>query len=363
LKKALTYFIQKIDNNIHPKRLGNLIVYLKSFLISLTALFVSVLIGVIGFVIIEGMSIIDAFYMTIITVSTVGFGEVQELSPAGRIFVSFIIITNIGVFTYALSNIFRFFVQGDASRVFSDLLVGRKIDKMNNHIIVCGYGRHGSKVLDNLINQNIECVLIETDVESVAEIRKQKQVTVLEGDATDENTLLEAGVERASALITTLGEDSHNVYVVLTARQLNSEMKIVSRANKSSSKSKMILAGANEVLIPENVAGFYMSAIITKPDIINVFSDLTGFEGSNFKMAELFVDEHSTQLIDKTLGEIALEATTGVKVIGLKHSGDQYIVNPTDETVIGTDMSLIIIGNEDHLNRLDSFVQNCKIIV
>lgn len=362
LNKTLTYLINQIDKNIHPKRVIILVRYLRTFLFSLAALFLSLFIGVIGFMIIEGMSLVDSFYMTVITISTVGFGEVKELSVAGKIFVSFLIITNIGVFTYAISNIIRFFVQGNAARIFSDLLLGRKIDKMENHIIVCGYGRYGSKVIDRLIQQDIDCVLIDLDIENVVEIGKQKKVKVLEGDATDENILLEAGVKKARALITTMAVDARNVYVVLTARQLNKEMKIISRANQESSKSKMMLAGANEVLIPENIAGFYMSAMITKPDIVNVFSELTGFEGGKFKMAELIIEKHSEQLVGKTLSEIGIEEMTGVKVIGLKHD-EQYTVNPEANTVINPNMSLIVIGNETQFKKFDTYIHDCKIIV
>jgi len=331
-------------------------------MVTLAALAISMLIGIVGFVLIEKMSIIDALYMTVITISTVGYGEVTELSNAGRLFVSFLIITNIGVFAYAVTSLARFFVQGDAARILEDLFVGRKIDKMKNHIIVCGYGRYGRNVIDNLLFENIQCVLIETDAERVEEIRKEKTITVLEGDATDERILLEAGVDHALALITTLPEDADNVYTVLTAKQLNPELKIVSRANKASSKSKLVRAGADEVLVPESIGGFFMSAMVTKPDIINVFTELSSFESHSFQLAEVVFDPLPERLVGKTLADLNLEEQSGVKIIGMKDRFDHFSVNPTASTEVKEGIGILVIGNQDQLDKFHALTKEFDLV-
>ncbi len=362
LRDKTLKFIKKFDRNIHPKRLNDVFDYLNTFIITLSLLAGSILIGIIGFVVIENYSLLDAFYMTIITISTVGYREVHPLSDAGELFVSFLIITNIGVFAYAASNLANIIVKGDYRRVFGDLFVGRKIDKMKNHIIVCGYGRYGRSVVENLLDQNLEVVLIENDRDKVSEIRKNQMITVLEGDATDEQTLKEAGVDHARALITTLPIDADNVYTILTARQINPKLKIISRANVASSKSKMIRAGADEVLVPENIGGFYMSAMVTKPDIINVFSQISGLDGRNFRMAEVILNVLPERLQGKTLGDLNLEDRTGVKIIGVKLPDGTFMVNPNKSLPINQGLGILVIGSQDQIGKFHAITKDFEFI-
>ncbi len=362
IKEKVIQLIKRFDRNIHPNRIDDVFNYIHTISISLSLLAGSILIGVIGFVIIEGYNLLDAFYMTIITISTVGYGELYPLSNAGRLFVSFLIITNIGVFAYAATNLANFIVSGNFQRIFGDLFVGRKIDHMKNHIIVCGFGRYGKSVIENLLNQQLDVVLIENDQEKVNEIRKDKNIIVLDGDATDEYTLIEAGVDHAQALITTLPVDADNVYTILTARQINPQIKIISRANLASSKSKMMRAGANEVLVPENIGGFYMSALVTKPDIINVFTEISGFEGRNFRMAETIIEPLPDRLKGRTIGDLALESHAGVKIIGMKSPDGHFLVNPPNKTPLEEGMGILVIGNEHQIGTFHTLTEEFEFI-
>ena len=362
MRELLIDLIRKIDNNIHPKRIREVLRYFNYILITFGLILFSISIGVVGFIVIEGFSFVDALYMTIITVSTVGFGEVRQLSTEGRMFVSLLIIFNVGIFAYSVGNLANFIVQGDLRRIFKDLLIGRKIDKMNDHIIVCGYGRYGRSVIQHLLNQNLQCVLIETDLEKVEEIRKEQYITVLEGDATDEETLREAGVDHARALVTTLPEDADNVYVTLSTRHLNTEIKIISRANIASSKKNLLKAGANQVLIPENIGGFYMSSLITKPDIIQIFTEISSLEGSTFRLAEIILDPLPSRLLGRTLSDLSLEEKAGVKIIGMKYHNGEMTVNPIPNTELKEKMGIVVLGNQEQISKFHSFVREFDLI-
>lgn len=351
MDSLLIKLIQNLDKNIHPKRIGTIRYYLNYLFIIAGLLSITVTVGVFGFMFIEKFNFVDAFYMTIITVSTVGFGEIRPLTSSGRIFASFLILSNIGIFAYSISNLASFIISGEYKQIVKDLMIGRKIDKMKNHIIVCGYGRYGRSVVEHLVNQKIPCVLIEQNLEKIDKIRKNKEVIVLDGDATDENTLQEAGISSARALITTLPKDSSNVYTILSARHLNPSLRIISRANEASSKKNLIKAGANEVLIPENIGGFYMSALITKPDIIQAFSEMSSLENSSFRMAEIIIEVVPNHLEGKTIADLKLEEKAGVKIIGTKHQEDSFKVNPPLSTPILQNTKVLVIGNQEQIGK------------
>ncbi|MEM6726631.1 MAG: NAD-binding protein, partial [Bacteroidota bacterium] len=182
--------------------------YVRNFYIAVFLLLVTLTIGIIGYIFLEDYSLNQAFYMTIITLSTVGFSEVRELSDQGRIFTSFLILFNLGIFAYAISNISSFFIEGDWQRLIKDYRILTKVEKLRNHVIVCGYGRHGQQVLDELSSQEIPYVLIEKDDEKLDELRDGGEILFVEGDATNDDLLTEAGINQAKALIVTLSDET-----------------------------------------------------------------------------------------------------------------------------------------------------------
>lgn len=328
-----------------------------------TLLMGSIITGILGFTFIEGFSFIDSFFMTVITISTVGYGEVQPLTDLGKLFSSFLIITNIGIFAYAVSNIASFIVEGEYRKVIEDILIGRKIDKMNNHIIVCGYGRYGKIVIEHFLSQDFQCILIESDKARVSELRRVDNIEVLEGDATDEDILIEAGVDRARALISTLPVDADNVYVILNARQLNPKIKIISRANLAKSHKNMKRAGADHVLVPENIGGFYMSALVTKPDIINVFTEISSLERQNFNLAEVIFNNLPESWSGRRIIDLQLEEKAGIKIIGFKSADNSFTINPSSDTFIEENSALLVLGNRNQIEVFHELTSDFNFIV
>ncbi len=359
---TLTRIIYWIDNDIHPHRLDLARKYLRRILLAFGLLLVPLVLGISGFMLIEGYNLLDAVYMTVITVSTVGFEEVHPLSKAGRVFATILIIVSLGIVTYSLSTLSTFIFEGKFKRMVTDLLVGRKIDKMKDHIIICGYGRYGSSVVKHLAGQNKAMVIIESDLEKVQNLRASTDYVVLSGDATDEDLLREAGVEHASALITVMPKDAGNVYITLVARQMNPYIKIISRANQANSKKQLRRAGADHVIVPENVGGYYMSALITKPDIVEVFSEISSSETGRYRMAEVILNPLPDFLKGKHIGHLQIKEKSGANVIVLKGADGSFVVNPKEDTELTEGAALLVIGDDDQLDRFHELTKEFEFI-
>jgi voltage-gated potassium channel len=201
----------------------------------------------------------DAFYMTVITISTVGYGEIQPLGFWGRMFASFLILTNIGIFTYAISILSRFLLEGDLRKMLEDYKVYKKIQKLKNHTIICGFGRHGKEVLAEMIKSKNPYVVVEPDTDKVKFLRDSGYFFI----------------EDAKAIVITFGEDAFNVYTVLTARQLNPKLRIVTRASSHEAEKKLYRAGANHVVMSEVIGGVYMATLVFQPRAAEFFQLLS----------------------------------------------------------------------------------------
>lgn len=225
--------------------------------------------GIIGLMIIEDYTINEAFYMTVITISTVGFNEVRPLSPAGRVFISILILFNIGAFTYAVSVISAFIFEWDLKGVIKENKMERELKNLEGHIIVCGYGRLGRIVCKDLESEGRSILVVEKQERLVEELR-EKGMLYIDGDAEEDETVLKMKVENASTIITTFHSDASNIYVVLAARELNKEIKIISRASESANVSKLKLAGADHIIIPEDIGGSYIASIVSGKDEVKI---------------------------------------------------------------------------------------------
>ena len=231
-------------------------------LYSLVVLLIIVIVGTMGYVLFEGWSVLDSFYQTIITVSTVGFGEVEELSDAGKLFTAFLIITSFGTFAYAVTSITGYILSGDYRTYFREYKYMKNIETLTNHVIICGHGRVGSTALETLMAHKHKCLVIEQDVDIVSHFRTKTDINCAEGDATNDELLLKCGIKSAKALITTLPSDADNLFVVLTAKELNPKLKIIARASKSSSVKKLKIAGAENVIMPDSLGGSHMAQLV-----------------------------------------------------------------------------------------------------
>ncbi|MCI0474011.1 MAG: potassium channel protein [Ignavibacteria bacterium] len=331
--------------------------HFKRILIIIIMLLSSVSIGVSGYILIEGYTFIEAFYMTVITISTAGFMEVRPLTDAGRVFTSFLLITSIGIFFYGVTAIAALLIEGEFRNVFKNYKVKKKIENLNSHVIVCGYGRNGKQVCLELEDDRQPYVIIEKRDEIVAELKENPALLFIEGDATEEEVLIDAGIRRAKAIITTLPEDPDNVYVTLSSRELNPDIIIISRASNESSVTKLKRAGATNVIMPEKIGGAHMAALVMKPDIMEFIAQLTG-QASDISLTfeEFSLNDISDEYAGKTIKDFDIRNKTGANIIGLRLADGTYMINPLPDTVITTNTKLIVLGNRQQITDMKKLI-------
>lgn len=330
----------------------NVFRYFAKLYISLLILVGVITIGIIGYMNIEGYSFVDALYMTVITVSTVGFGEVTVLSETGRLFTVFLILLSFGTFAYAGSAITRYVLDGEFRTYFKYNKLNKQVSKLNNHTLICGYGRNGKQAARKLTAYKQPFLIIESDPEELENIIFDGYLYV-EGDATQDKTLIDAGIERAKSLITTLPKDADNLFVVLSAHQLNPDLIIISRASSESSTPKLKTAGASNVIMPDKVGGAHMASLVITPDVVE-FLDNISVEGSAaINLEEISVNEIPTQYKFKSLKDIDLRRATGCTVIGYKTIDGEYVINPGAETELLPNSKLFVLGRPDQIKKLN----------
>ena len=312
-----------------------------------TALFFfSIFIGISGFRIIEGWDYIDAFYMTVITIGTVGFQEVHPLSETGRLFTAVYIILNLGIFALFASVITSYLFEGELREVFTNYLTYRKVKSLNNHIILCGFGKNGQKACEEFMKNKIPFVVIENSEklikENLIDLQGRPEMHFIEGDATHDDILKLAGVDRARALITTLPSDADSVFVTLTARQLNPKIRIIARANESSSESKLISAGADKLVRPDMIGGTYMANLVTRPAVVD-FLDMIGGTGT-LKLEEFEFEDFKENYKGKSIIDQDVRNKTGAHIMGFKDADKGFLINPHPATLISEGDVIIVLG-------------------
>ncbi|HHZ95910.1 MAG TPA: potassium channel protein [Flavobacteriales bacterium] len=331
----------------------------KNLYLALIAMVAVVLIGSIGFVYLEGYSWIEAFYMTVITVSTVGFREVKELSPTGMIFTSFLIISSISAFAYSISALTTYFVDGEYRNTFKVARLKKEIDKLNQHVIVCGYGRVGEMAVSELMDHDTTVVIIEKD-EPKCKILREEGFIVITGDATRDENLEKAGVENAKALIATMPIDSQNLYVILSARERNQEMLLISRASQMNSVTKLRVAGADNVIMPDKVGGAHMASLVAMPDVVEFLDHISIQGGDSINLEEICMDQFPPEMRQSTLGDVVENNRLGINVVGLKRSNGEYEINPGPSTVIDGACKLFVLGTADQIRDLNRMLKFAK---
>lgn len=321
----------------------------------------SVVIGIAGYIIIEGYTFVEAFYMTMITITTAGYLEVHPLSDSGRIFTSFYLVTNIGIFFYGATTIVGLVIEGEFKNFYKNFNVKKKISELKNHVIVCGYGRNGKQVCMELKDDNHPYMIIEKRVNIVEELKADEKNLFIEGDATEEEVLIDAGIRNAKAIITTLPEDPDNVYVVLTARELNPSITIISRASNESSVNKLKRAGANNVIMPEKIGGAHMAALVMKPDIMEFIAELTG-QSSDISLTfeELSLKDISSEYVEGTIRDLDIRNKTGANIIGLRMPDGEFVINPLPETRLNKNTKLIALGDRKQISDMRKLISELK---
>ena len=318
---------------------------------TLFLVFAIILLGVAGYMILSDYSFVDALYMTVITITTVGFGEVQPFTPQEKIFTVFLILTSITVFGYAVSIFSEYLVSGKLFEQFKHRKVEKKIQSLKGHTIVCGFGRNGKQAILKLKNYHQKFVVVEKNKEIAAELDTNNHLNI-QDDATLDETLLRAGIKNAATLITALPSDADNLFVVLTANQLNNTCKIISRASNQSSYSKLKIAGASNVIMPDKLGGDHMASLVVTPDVIEFVDQLTIEGETTANLEEIAVDDLPKKYINKTILDLDLRRETGCTVIGIRTPNRDYIINPEAETALTNGSSLIVLGRPEQIVKL-----------
>ncbi|MFD2824144.1 potassium channel family protein [Lacinutrix iliipiscaria] len=317
-------------------------------------LIVLLLIGVVGFKMMSDYSWIDALYMTVITITTVGYGEVHPLDPTAKLFTIFLILTSVVVVGYALSVITEYILSKSNLEELKQKKMQKKIEALSNHIIICGYGRNGKQAATKLIAHNKPFVVIERDKDIIDKFESDL-VPFVHGNANEDDVLGLAGIDRATTLISALPNDADNLFVVLSARQINKEMKIISRASQETSYKKLKLAGANNVILPDKIGGDHMASLVVVPDLIEFIDNLAIVGKSNINIEEIAVDKlYNTNQSIKTIKDLDLRRKSGCSVIGYKDGKGDYIVNPEAEQKLEAGAKVIVLGRPEQIQELNT---------
>ncbi len=318
---------------------------------SVILLSVSVIIfGTAGYYALEGWSVIDSLYMTVITMTTVGYGETYPLNQNGKVFTIILILMSVGIVGYVFSTVAAFIVSGEIRYVIRGRRMDKQIEKLRDHVILCGMGRIGFRVAEEFVRSKTPFVVIEQDDEHLEELLSLNgDLLYLRQDATQEDTLLDAGVKRARGLVTILGEDKDNVFVVLCARSLNPDIYIVARLVEEHNEMHVRKAGADRIVSPDAIGGTRMASIVLRPSVVEFWDEMNRVTGETLLLEEMWVDSYP-RLSDRTLGDINIRKRTGALVLAIKSRRSGYQFNPGASTTVHAGDVLIVVGTSDQVN-------------
>ncbi len=317
-----------------------------------------ILIGTLGYMWLEGWPLLEAFYMTIITLSTVGFGEIRPLSSNGRLFTIALILLGASTVAYGFSTLGEYLLLADLPDRLWRRRTMRQVEKLENHVIICGYGRVGKSAIDALTAGHYPVVIIEREPERVESARNDGHL-VLEGDASSDEILLQAGIKRAHGLIVATGDDSLNLFIVLSARALNPNLFIVTRTVNAENAPKMRRAGADRVVSPYRIGGRHMANIVMRPHVTD-FLDVVTLDNGIELWLEEFIIAPQSPLVGQTVGEANIRRRTGVTLIALIRQGGGATITPAAETRLEAGDELIVLGTREQLAVLEQLTGSAK---
>ncbi len=317
-------------------------------LLILLFLFV-IFIGTAGYIFIEGYNFIEALFMTVITITTVGYGTIHALSEAGIIFTIFLITISFVIVGFIVQNLSRILADGEILRQIKNRKRQRIMNKMENHVIVCGYGLNGSHAVEELLQNNENVVVIDIR-ENIERSFDHEKIVFINGDAKKEEVLHFAKIEKAKALITALSNDAENLFVVLTARELNPNLRIISRANEDSTDHKLRMAGADNVILPDSVGGVRMAKLVTEPDVIEFLENILAKSGITVNLVEIDCSEIDPNLLGKSIFQLDIRKKSGANIIGMKKADGIYYFNPGAEFKIEKDDKLFVLGTPEQVD-------------
>ena len=307
--------------------------------------------GVLGYRFISNLTWLDAIYMTAITVTTVGFSEVGPLDTEGKIFTVLLIISSVFIFAFSLSLITEYILSRNSLQLLKKKKVKESIDKLTDHVIICGFGRNGRQAAERLKTYKRPFVVIERDNE-VIDNYADGDILFVEGDANEDEILTSAGVFRAQYLISAMPDDAANLFVVLSARQMNKDLFIISRASQVTSQKKLVLAGANKVIMPDRIGGDHMASLVVMPNLIT-FMDELGTVGKNLtNLQEVDIADFKEAVEHKSLRDLDLRKKTGCTIIGYIEPDGNYIINPEADLQLRPKSKVIVLGRPEQIQKL-----------
>lgn len=320
--------------------------------LAISLVFAVVLIGVIGFRYLADYSWLDALYMTVITMATVGFKEVQPLDDSAKIFTVFLIVASVFILGFAISVLTEYVLSRSSLQLLKKKKVKNKINSLSNHVVICGYGRNGMQAAERLIAYKKPFVVIEKNKEVIE--KHEADVLFIEGDANEDNVLVDAGINKAQYLITAMPDDAANLFVVLSARQLNEKLFIISRASLATSQKKLFLAGADKVIMPDKIGGDHMASLVVMPDLITFMDKLSTEGEETTNLEEVAIEDFADQIDCNSIRDLDLRQKTGCTIIGYIAPDGEYIINPEADLQLLPKSKVIVLGRPEQIQKLNA---------
>ena len=315
------------------------------------ALFLLITTGTTGYMILEGIPFLDALYMTIITISTVGYREVADLSVPGKLFTMAIILAGLGTVAYAFTSIFSFLLEGEFKNILRRRKMDNKVSQLKEHYILCGAGQTGKCVIERFLHAGVDFVVIEKNRDKVEELI-EREIIAFHGDATQEEFLEKAKIKQAKGLISCLAVDTDNVFTVLTARGMNPNLYIVSRSIEENAHSKLLKAGADKTISPNELGGNRMAYLLLKPAVVSFLDIITVADDVTLELEEVMLCEDS-ELLGETLGDALIQEKTGVIFLAIKKKDEEKLrLNPGPQEKLEREDKMLVLGTGEQVNIL-----------
>ncbi len=313
----------------------------------------AVAVGTIGFMLLEKWDFIDSLYMTIITITTTGFREVHPISDTGKIFTIFVILLGVSSIAYTGGRAVQVLFE---TQIFRRRKMSKKLQELKNHYIVCGYGRMGKYICEVLVDEKVPFVVVENSPAKVEKLIERGYVFI-NGDSTSDETLIEAGIKNAKGMVAVLSNDADNVFAILSAKQLNPDIFIVSRAVEEETESKLIKAGANRVVKPYEAGGTRMASLLLRPGVIDFIDVVAREKNVDLNIEEVSITQ-SSSLKEKTLAESPIRKDLNIIIVSVQKKGGKFIYNPLSSTKLEEGDKLIALGEESNLRKLQNLCES-----
>jgi len=318
----------------------------------LLLLLIMILIGTVGYHLIEGWPFLDCLYMTVITIFTVGFKEVKELSSLGQVFTIFVIFGGAGTAVFSFTKIAEMVYEGGINKFLRRRKMERKLQSLKDHYIICGHGRMGSTVRERLQEENLPFVVIDNNEKKLTDLMETRECLFIKGDATDEGILIQAGLKKAKALAALLSSDADNLYLVLTARLISPSVFILAKAMDEEAEKKILQIGANKVVSPYKLSGLKIAQALIRPTLVD-FMDLIIRQKELSLYMEEFVLEKKSKIANRSLRECDIRKTANVIVVAVKKPGEDIVFNPSPEIKMETGDTLLVLGDEEAITKFE----------